>query len=41
MIEKEIGGFQIAMGIALGVDVAEAAEELLEEVPASLLGEWA
>ena len=40
-IEKEIGGFQIAMGIALGVDVAEAAEELLEEVSASLLGEGA
>lgn len=37
MIQQDVGRLQISMGVALLVDVAEPAQELLEEVATSVL----
>ena len=37
MIQQDVGRLQISMGVALLVDVAEPAQELLEEIATSVL----
>ena len=37
MIQQDVGRLQISMGVALLVDVAEPAQELLEEIATCVL----